>query len=266
MEVYGYDTSVMECLEPLSIRRPKGRGAADRITVPCGKCAHCCINRRNEWSVRLREELRDSTFAHFVTLTYSDDQLVYNDLGWPSVWKDEMQRYLKRLRKHVPKVFRYYLVGEYGSNTQRPHYHILAFNCPDPSFYVEAWSDRGHVKVGSITDASIMYVCKYHVSKTDFPPDAEPSFVLMSRNPGIGSSYVGRMYDYHNPYSDRTYYPDSGSKRRLPRYYKNKLWNEVEREHLEYHIPEDIRSAKERIDQAVDATRRFKQKSDFNGI
>lgn len=266
----------MQCLEPLSIRRPNGKGAADRITVPCGQCAACQTNRRNEWSIRLQQELRDSCSAQFVTLTYSDDnipirEVVDQETGdvryVPVVLKDEMQRYMKRLRKLLKHVkFRYYLVGEYGTHTCRPHYHILGFGVPSDMIdcYAAAWQDKGHIKIGSVTEQSIMYVSKYHVNKTNYPEGAEPSFVLMSRNPGIGYQYVDRMYDYHNPYNDRTYYPDNGSKRRLPRYYKERLWTPEERVHLKYHIPQDSRSAEEIMDQAVDYTRRFRQKSKLN--
>lgn len=46
------------------------------------------------------------------------------------LWYDDVQRFLKRLRKYINKnygrkEFKYFSVGEYGSRYKRPHFHII---------------------------------------------------------------------------------------------------------------------------------------------
>ena len=119
----------------MSIPRPNGKGAKDRVTVPCGKCLECLSANRQSWSFRLTKELKTSSSAVFVTLTYEDAKLPLqkNDDGMltPTVEKRDIQTFLKRLRKKFPSSgIRYYLTAEYGPKTHRPHYHAIIFNLP----------------------------------------------------------------------------------------------------------------------------------------
>ena len=50
----------------------------------------------------------------------------------PLLYYPDLQRFLKRLRKYFSKLFkdekiRYYAIGEYGTSSYRPHWHILLF-------------------------------------------------------------------------------------------------------------------------------------------
>lgn len=50
----------------------------------------------------------------------------------PLLYYPDLQRFLKRLRKYLSKLFndekiRYYAIGEYGTSSYRPHWHILLF-------------------------------------------------------------------------------------------------------------------------------------------
>lgn len=50
----------------------------------------------------------------------------------PLLYYPDLQRFIKRLRKHFSKLFpnekiRYYAIGEYGTSSYRPHWHILLF-------------------------------------------------------------------------------------------------------------------------------------------
>lgn len=46
------------------------------ITVPCGKCIDCRLDRSRDWALRCMHELQTSEFgACFVTLTYDDAHL-----------------------------------------------------------------------------------------------------------------------------------------------------------------------------------------------
>lgn len=212
----------MICPHAYSIPRPNGLGATDRVTIPCGKCPACLTNRREEWSVRLLEEYKDSKYATFVTLTYNDENFPKDF----SISKREVQLFIKRLRKF--QNVRYYAVGEYGTTTYRPHYHFILFsdhNIEDS--VLKAWS-KGHVKFGEVNIKSILYVCKYHVNRTSYPDGLSPPFVLMSKKPPLGVGYLKRMYKWHESI-DNSYYQLYERKMKLPRYYKNRLYNETKR-------------------------------------
>ena len=56
----------------LSLPNPKTGNRTDRLTVPCGKCAACLTNRRNDWAVRLKVEHQNADSAYFITLTYDE--------------------------------------------------------------------------------------------------------------------------------------------------------------------------------------------------
>lgn len=54
----------------------------------------------------------------------------------PLLYYPDLQRFMKRLRKYLSKYFkdekiRYYAIGEYGTSSFRPHWHILLFTDSD---------------------------------------------------------------------------------------------------------------------------------------
>jgi len=165
--------------------------------VPCGKCIPCLVNKRSDWSVRLMQEFKGSQGASFVTLTYSP-RFVPSD----GVSKRHLQLFLKRLRKKIGTKIRYYAVAEYGSVTQRPHYHIILFNVTSEDIEIvrKSWSlkDRktglhvpiGIVHIGSCSEASIMYCTKYVIQKGSGNSVLNPPFALMSRAYGLGACYL----------------------------------------------------------------------------
>ena len=132
----------MKCYSPVFIRSPNGGQK-----VSCGQCFACQANRRKEWAFRLKQEMKHSQCSYTVTLTYddchlpplesySDDPVLaylqtndvcdlnsfyYHPLNIPDV-----QKFFKRLRK-TGLQFRYFGVGEFGSHSNRPHYHIIFF-------------------------------------------------------------------------------------------------------------------------------------------
>lgn len=206
----------MRCMSPLSIPRPNGGGAFDRITVPCGRCVNCLSNRQKMWAFRLEEELKTADNAYFVTLTYADEHLPADG----NVNIGDVQKFIKRLRKSFsdsekndlelikatlpekPKVsqiaskgpknrFRYFIVSEYGPENNRPHYHGIFFNVPcvyetiGNDFINEklitrilnSWQN-GFVHVGTVTPASIMYCAKYCITKSETPEGKISPFLV----------------------------------------------------------------------------------------
>lgn len=126
--------------------------------------------------------------ALFVTLTYDDDHLVFNENMLGQLCKHDLQLFFKRLRKSIGK-FRYYACGEYGERTLRPHYHAILFGV-SPLFtekITEAW-DHGFCQFGSVTRESIQYVAGYVTKKFGHDADRNvtPEFSVMSLRPAIG--------------------------------------------------------------------------------
>lgn len=225
----------MRCFSPLSIVRPGATKSADRITVPCGKCAACLQNRRSAWSFRLNEELKASSFSSFITLTYDDENLP----NPPFLQRHDLTLFLKRLREHqVRKVIlphsgekvskiKYYAVGEYGGRFGRPHYHIILFNC-SPRIDIQKIWNKGMVHVGKVTSASIHYVTGYVINDSDeleIPKNVR-EFSVMSKNLGI--SYLNNYLWNKKELRDYVI-SKSGHRQNLPRYYRDKIFNVVEK-------------------------------------
>lgn len=160
----------MKCISPLLIRTD-GR----RDVVPCGKCNFCLQTKRADWTFRLQQELKISSSAFFLTLTYDNDNIPFSSAGVPELRKRDCQLFMKRLRKENSKSLRYYTVGEYGTVTSRPHYHSILFNLDLQmvSQLPKIWS-LGHVHVGDVKTASIHYVTKYVINRVGEFENREP--------------------------------------------------------------------------------------------
>lgn len=211
----------MECINP--------RYLVDRdIEVPCGKCGFCCATKRSDWSFRLEYELRRYDDSSFVTLTYAPGQMTCVK-GVPQLMVEDLQKFYKRLRKRG-LTFRYYSVGEYGSQTYRPHYHVIFFGHVPEQELNESWG-KGLVHVGQVTPASVAYCCKYLInSKSAFMSKGRiPPFSTMSRRPGIGATYLNRdMIEWHKS-GLKGYAIRDGKKIHLPRYYRDKIFTQREK-------------------------------------
>lgn len=228
----------MQCPSPISIKDPRRNLASIRISVPCGKCGACRHNRRADWSFRLNQELKDSDSCFFITLTYNDETLpIIPSTGEITLRKSDFQNFLKRLRKRQAQLqdqkIRYYAVGEYGTNTDRPHYHAIIFNLvPQLIDHLDEIWQNGHTHVGSVTHHSIHYVTKYHLTpRHETNTDRQPEFALMSRRPGIGHNYIKRAEKWHTE-NGFLHVKNGKFTQRMPQYYKEKIFDEIERKLL----------------------------------
>lgn len=196
------------------------------MVVPCGKCAFCAATKRSDWATRLEYEGRLHLDKKFITLTYANPHLTWNH-GHPQLVKADLQKWFKRVRKAGAKV-RYFAVGEYGSQTLRPHYHVLLFGDVSEEIIRSAWP-FGLVHIGTVTQASIMYCLGYIVNKSwKHVHNRVPPFSLMSRKPGLGSNYLSRaMIDWHRS-GRKNYVLVDGAKRHLPRFYKCKIFSKID--------------------------------------
>jgi len=219
----------MECLKPLYLHKHD-------IYVPCGRCPQCGANKRHDWATRLHYEARLHLVKKFVTLTYANHKLRWAH-GQSQLCKRDLQLWCKRIRRRG-YTFRYYAVGEYGSTTYRPHYHVIVFGDVPDSVIADSWCDEdkngsgllGHVHVGTVTQASIMYCLGYLVNAKAplMSHHRVRPFSLMSRKPGLGAAYMTQeMLDWHR--CDRKNYTMvDGEKRHLPRYYKQKIFSKID--------------------------------------
>lgn len=209
----------MQCISPYYI-------AKHEISVPCGKCAFCGATRRTDWATRLHYEALKHTDKKFVTLTYATPHLTW-DHNQPQLVKSDLQKWFKRVRKAGYKI-RYYAVGEYGSKTMRPHYHVILFGDVPDEHIRKSWP-LGQVHIGNVTQASIAYTLGYLVNKKwTWTHHRTPPFSLMSTKPALGANYLtADMIAWHK--SDRKNYVIlDGQKRHLPRYYKNKIFSKID--------------------------------------
>lgn len=157
------------------------------------------MSRARDWAVRCGLELSDHSATCFATLTYAPKYCP------PTLSKDHLQRYLKRLRKRLGSEhkIRFFASGEYGEENKRPHYHAILFGLNDHPAIHDCWG-AGFVRVDPITPARIAYCAGYTAKKSGYeriqkhqllvdPETGEeylhqPPFLQMSRNPGIGAS------------------------------------------------------------------------------
>lgn len=218
----------MRCISPIRLQTGQ--------FVPCGKCNCCLANRRADWSFRIRQELKVSASAVFITLTYDDyNQPVTKD-GLGELSKYDLRCFFKRLRKFQAKTnvdsafpnIRYYAVGEYGTRTLRPHYHAIVFNLKAETILkLESIWKLGNVHVGVANGATIHYTTKYVINADGDYGERQPPFTAISnRSGGIGKNYLSTIgkKDYVPAYAFQ-----DGNKLRMPRYYADKIWEKGQR-------------------------------------
>lgn len=150
----------------------------------------------------------------FVTLTYRDEKIPRaGPDGLPTLSPAHARDWLKRFRAKIsPTKIRYYLVGEYGDETQRPHYHVALFGYPTCSYVNSRYSRSrqncchscdlvrdtwglGQVMLGTLETASAGYVAGYVTKKLTNKNDPRllgraPEFARMSLRPGIGADFM----------------------------------------------------------------------------
>lgn len=193
------------------------------VNVPCGHCIGCRLDRSRQWADRMMLELDHSKTAIFLTLTYDDFNVplacVLDD-GSPlfSLNKRDVQLFMKRLRKAFSgREIRFYLSGEYGTETHRPHYHVILFGLSLSDFpdiqpvccnsfgqflyksdaMYNIWK-LGHVALAEVSWQTCAYVARYCVKKLGSDVSREtfqvfnvqPEFSLMSRRPGIAGYFA----------------------------------------------------------------------------
>lgn len=205
----------------------------------------------------------------FVTLTYDPSLLPTLANGSPTLVPLHLRNFLKRLRHHQQIKLRYFAVGEYGSETWRPHYHLGIFNfpnclrgetrkslsgrclwsgcCATCELVGNAWHceySGGDIEVRALAAEKCGYLAGYVTKKMTGKEDARlagrhPEFSRQSRRPGVGFPGVvalAKTITQHvdpRELVDVPQFVNQGKNNPLPlgRYIRNKL-------RLALHLPE----------------------------
>lgn len=225
----------MKCTSPIFIRDKKSpyfttfsrqdgsKFCLDGHYVPCGQCIACRLNYGKFWSIRLMDELKYHDKACFATFTYDNEHVP------DSLLKRDIQLFWKRLRKE--RKVRYFCCGEYGDSFGRPHFHAIIFGiAPNEQDVLLKYWDKGFIKLGTVTEDSCAYVCKYMTKKIKGSeavekwkqenPGKEQEFVLMSRRPGIGGEPSPELIRFME---ENGFVWRKTQKSSIPRYWKDKF-------------------------------------------
>lgn len=200
-------------------------------------------------------EIKNNKTGKFVTLTFENkwlDELeneikeqnekINKKIGKKIINKIEpnivaglaIRRFTERWRKSEKKTIKHWLIPELGHNgTERLHIHGIIFTEKNNEFIEKKWM-YGKIWVGDyVNEKTINYIIKY-ITKTDEKHKNFQGKVFASN--GIGANYIGSVNNIKNKYNGeetKDYFVlPNGSKTNMPIYYRNKTYNEEEREKL----------------------------------
>jgi len=271
----------MECDSPtwINLKVPKWDGEKWQNQFPagCGKCMPCLQKRKRQWSFRLSEQLRTSFSAYFVTLTYNDKFVPYDDKGfcankndhkhfikWLKYYEseeletlstDEFKRNGKATKEETERLS-YYGTIEYGDLKDRPHWHYLLFNVRDINNCYLAWAQQvridkgiyepgeayGRVDIDSrpVTINCIDYVLKYMLKNDakERDQDRQPEVSFMSKGIGISVATNEFIEQIRRP-DINTVVNQRGTKVGLPRYYRKKFLTDSENEAKQAYVAKE---------------------------
>ena len=190
-------------------------------------------------------EANSHSHNSFLTLTYNDENLPKNGTLDPDDTRKFLYKYRNNLKKAGYGKIRYYLVGEYGDKSERPHYHAAIFgvSCtgPEPRYYSgkkcqcevcqitnETWG-KGYIGIGTLENDSASYIAGYiqKTVKVEGQPimgltnkkdplvqkwlkDRHPEYTRMSRKPGIGGDSIENVVKALNSRYGSQYMHDNG--------------------------------------------------------
>lgn len=188
-------------------------------------CVGCRLERARQWAMRCMHEKRLHSASAWLTLTYRNERLTFLENGLATLVKRDVQLFLKRLRSGRQSELRYFMCGEYGETTQRPHYHVLMLNTsfPDMKFHKRSRSGKnlfasaeldgvwklGDCLIGEVDFESCAYTAGYML-KNDYVvgrleeykeaqarrlAGRQEEYIAMSLKPGLGAGYWSKYQD-----------------------------------------------------------------------
>lgn len=223
----------MPCYHPTTAWRTATNklvfGAKSRPTwtyapIPCNHCAGCRTTKAQGWTLRAILEQQQHLHSVFTTLTV-DDARNTGSLD-KEAYKGFIKRLRERLRSTTATTIRHFGCGEYGEQTQRPHYHAIIFGLghEHADTIEKAWG-HGLTQTVQANRKTIAYTAGYVAKKLESPymdrDDREPPFLQMSRKPGIGA-HARKHWKMWKEYA-----VDNGTKMPVPRYLHEEWKNQA---------------------------------------
>lgn len=268
----------MECLYPRKVWRSKtgikenGRWPivfrpqdgipSSEMTIACGYCRSCRINKTRQWATRIMCEAEGHIKNCFITLTYKEECV-----GMSLVKKD-FQNFIKKLRKKLTKEkirIKYIYCGEYGKMKMRPHFHacIFGYDFPDRevlkksgnrsilyrSAELETLWTYGYSSIGELTWRSAAYVASYIQKKiygemaTEVYEDKIPEYANMSLRPAIGKEWA--VKNMRDMYPRDVFVLKGGKIIRPPRYF-DRVLEKVDKEEFKRVVERRTEKIKEK--------------------
>ena len=264
--------------------------------IPCGNCIECRLKHSQEWAIRCMAEKKIHENNLMLTLTYNDDNLnIVNGIDtttgevkkYATLSIKDHQKFMKKMRKKFGKI-RFFMSGEYGDQTKRPHYHYILFGLKieDLKFWKNSkteWSNqknklynsktidkiwgKGFAVINEVNYETCAYVARYvtkkwkgdaaidkYTSKNIIPP-----FCQMSRNPGIGANL---FFEKEDKFKNGDKIISKTSKKTLlikaPRYY-DKLLQKFDAAALQKVKQKRIQKANEILEKILNDKRNFEE-------
>lgn len=237
------------------------------VPIGCTKCIECRKQKAREWQIRLHEEIKTATNGKFITLTFSNKSIqklinyekTYTDKSTGAIYKQKLNTlkgynldneiatvatrlFLERWRKKYKTSLRHWLVTELGHNgTENIHIHGIIWT-NEPLEKVENIWQYGYMwkgkmingkRINYVNNKTVNYIVKY-VNKVDEKHKYYKSKILTSS--GIGHNYTNTYNSKLNKFQDKktseVYTLETGYKISLAIYWRNKIYNEEQREKL----------------------------------
>lgn len=254
----------MSCTRPIAAQRHysakenklvvrlKGADFKPNLELPCNKCPSCKLRKAKEWALRCWHESQMHEQSAYITLTYRDADLPKNN----NLDHRDFQLFMKRLRvKYSGRRYSYFMCGEYGDVTHRPHYHVVLFGYwpPDAVFHrtenkhryfkseeLDNLWQKGFTDTSYVSYHSAGYVARYTLKKQLADKELQDRYVYadehgemhvrkfeyvrMSTDPAIGKSWFEK-YKQQTIEHDLVRDPN-GVECPVPRYYLDQLKKE----------------------------------------
>lgn len=212
---------------------------------------------------RLHYEHEAAKSSLWITLTYRDEcltKVVDNQLNvfdeptnheFAVLNHRDFQLFMKRVRKECEEKYhskiRYFMVGEYGPTTFRPHYHCLMFFdkvIPFLGLYdlIDNNWQLGYHVIDKPTSERFNYCAKYCIVPSDLPDFYKQYPPYMRCSKGIGKQFItdAKIKYYKDLITQPTTISNAsvlvrdGVRYSMPRYYKDKIFTVNEKRQIAY--------------------------------